>query len=177
MSYYCFRPFTDADLPLAARWLKTPEVIRWWGDPEHELTVLTQDLDEPSMRPWIVEYRGRPFAYVQAYPVGAWPRVHLKHLCANAQMIDAFVGEADMLGQGHGSAFLRELAQMLIDEGSPAVAIDPAAKNERARRAYARAGFEGDKIVNAAEGPVVVMVFRDQRHEPASRGAATRPSG
>ena len=57
-------------------------------------------------------------------------------------------------------AFLRELAQMLVDEGSPAVAIDPDAKNERARRAYARAGFEGDEIVKAAEGSVVVMVFR-----------------
>jgi aminoglycoside 6'-N-acetyltransferase len=79
-------------------------------------------------------------------------------------MIDTFIGESDMLGQGHGSAFLRELAQMLIDEGSPAVTIDPHAKNERARRAYTRAGFEGDEIVNAAEGSVVVMVFRYQRH-------------
>ena len=155
-----FRPFTDADLPLVALWLKTPEVSRWWGDPEHELTVLAQDLDEPSMRQWIVEFRGRPFAYVQAYPAGAWPQAHLKHLFADTQMIDAFVGEPDMLSQGHGSAFPRELAQMLVDEGSPTVAIDPDAKNERARRAYARAGFEGDEIVKAAEGSVVVMVFR-----------------
>ena len=160
---YCFRPFTDADPPLVARWLKTPEVTRWWGDPEHELTVLAQDLDEPSMRQWIVEYRGRPFAYVQAYPAGAWPLAHLKHLSAETQMIDAFVGEPDMLRQGHGSALLRKLAQMLVDEGSPAVAIDPDAKNERARRAYARAGFEGDEIVKAAEGSVVVMVFRYHR--------------
>jgi aminoglycoside 6'-N-acetyltransferase len=163
MSDYYFRPFTDAELPLVAGWLKTPEVIRWWGEPEHELTVLAQDLDETSMRQWIVEYRGRPFAYVQAHPAGAWPQAHLKHLCADAQMIDAFIGEPDMLGQGHGSGFLRELAQMLIDERSPAVAIDPNAKNERARRAYERAGFAGDEIVNAAEGSVVVMVFRDQQ--------------
>ena len=86
MLYY-FRPFTDADLPLVARWLKTPEVTRWWGDPEHELTVLAQDLDEPSIRQWIVEYRGRPFAYVQAYPAGAWPQTHLKHLCADTQTV------------------------------------------------------------------------------------------
>jgi len=168
MSYYCFRPLTHADLPLVASWLKTPEVVRWWGDPEHELRVVTQDLDQASMRQWIVEYRGRPFAYVQAYSAGVWPQVHLEHLCADAQMIDAFVGEPDMLGQGHGSAFLCELAQMLIDEGCPAVAIDPDAKNERARRAYTRAGFEGDDVVNAAEGPVVVMVFRDRRHDPAA---------
>jgi aminoglycoside 6'-N-acetyltransferase len=167
MSYYRFRPFTYAELPLIARWLNTPEVVRWWGDPEHELAVLAQDLEETLMRQWIVEYRGRPFAYAQAYPAGAWPQAHLKHLCADAQMIDAFVGELDMLGRGHGSAFLRQLAQMLIAEGSPAVAIDPDVKNERARRAYARAGFEGDEVVTAADGPVVVMAFRDLRHDQA----------
>jgi len=68
--------------------------------------------------------------------------------------------------RGHGSRFLRKLAQILIDEGAPAVAIDPDVKNQRACRAFARAGFEGDKIVNAAQGPVVVMVFRDQRRGP-----------
>ncbi|MBV8280382.1 MAG: GNAT family N-acetyltransferase [Verrucomicrobia bacterium] len=83
MSCYGFRPFTDADLPLVAPWLKTPEVIQWWGDPQLELTVLAQDLDEPSMLQWIVEYRGRPFAYIQAYPAGAWPQVHLQHLRAD----------------------------------------------------------------------------------------------
>jgi len=64
-----------------------------------------------------------------------------------------------MLGKGHGSAFLRQLSQKLVDEGAPAVAIDPDVRNERARRAYARAGFEGAEAVNAAERPVVVMVF------------------
>lgn len=164
MSCYGFKPFTHADLPLVARWLKTPEVMRWWGDPEHELTVLAQDLDEPSMHQCIVEYQGRPFAYVQTYLAGAWPQAHLKHLRADIRMIDVFVGEPDMLGRGDGSTFLREFAQVLIDEGSPAVAIDPDARNQRARRAFARAGFEGDKIVDAAQGPVVIMLFRNQRH-------------
>lgn len=159
MSHYILRPFNHADLPLVARWLKTPEVIRWWGNPEHELALLTHDLNEPLMRQWIVEYQGRPFAYAQTYRAGAWPQHHLKHLCPDTQMIDTFIGEPNMLGQGHGGAFLRKLAQKLIDEGSPAVAIDPDARNARARRAYARAGFEGEKVVNSPEGPVVVMVF------------------
>jgi len=161
MSDYGFRPFHSADLPLVERWLKTPEVIEWWGDPERELALLVQDLDEPLMRQWIVEYRGRAFAYAQAYPVGAWPQVHLKHLCPEAQMIDAFVGHPDMIGQGHGSAFLRQLARMLIAQGSPAVAIDPDARNQRARRAFARAGFKGNDIVSALDRTVVLMVFAD----------------
>src|SRR5690242_9211400 len=76
MSAYRFRPFTRADLPMAARWLRTPEVVRWWGDPATELTLLAQDLDEPAMRQWIVEHRDRPLAYVQVYSAGAWPQAH-----------------------------------------------------------------------------------------------------
>ena len=163
MSPYRFRPFTRADLPMAARWLRTPDVARWWGDLETELTLLGQDLDEPAMRQWIVEHRGQPFAYVQAYRAGAWPQAHLNDLPADAQMIDAFIGEPAMLGRGHGSAFLHDFARMLIAEGAPAVAIDPAADNQRARRAYARAGFIGDRIVTAKEGPVVVMLFQPAR--------------
>ena len=32
-----------------------------------------EDLDDPLMRQWIVEHEGRPFAYVQVYPLDAWP--------------------------------------------------------------------------------------------------------
>jgi RimJ/RimL family protein N-acetyltransferase len=51
------------------------------------------------------------------------------------------IGDPDMLGRGHGSAFLRRLAERLVAEGAPIVAIDPDVDNLRARRAYARAGF------------------------------------
>jgi Acetyltransferase (GNAT) domain len=73
MSLYNFRPFTHYDLPMAAHWLQQAEVARWWGDPAKELAVITEDLNEPMMRQWVVEYHGRPFGYVQTYPVHAWP--------------------------------------------------------------------------------------------------------
>jgi len=65
-----------------------------------------------------------------------------------------------MIGRGHGGAFLRALAEMLIAEGAPAVAIDPDVANLRARRAYARAGFIECGAVAAEAGPVMVMLFR-----------------
>lgn len=157
MSPYSLRPFTHADLPMAARWLQSPEVVRWWGDPEEQLALLTEDLDEPLMRQWIVEHQGRPFAYVQAYPARAWPQSHLMHLPDGAEAIDAFIGEPDMLG--HGGAFLRMFAEMLIAEGAPVVAIDPDPDNARAIRAYARAGFVGDDVVETGDGPAVLMLF------------------
>jgi aminoglycoside 6'-N-acetyltransferase len=144
---------------MAARWLQTPEVVRWWGTPEEQIALLTEDLDEPSMRQWIVEHEGRPFAYVQVYPAHAWPQSHLSHLPDRAEIIDAFIGEPDMVGRGHGSAFLRALAEKLLAEGASVVAIDPASDNHRARRAYTRAGFAGEDIVETEAGPAVLMYF------------------
>ena len=160
---YTVRPFDHADLPMAARWLRTAEVVRWWGDPDEQLALLTGDLDEPVMRQWIVELDGRPFGYVQAYSPASWPQPHLLDLPPGAVAIDAFIGEPDMIGCGHGSAFLRTLAETLIADGASAVIVDPDADNGRARRAYARAGFVGETVVDTADGPAVVMTFGPQQ--------------
>jgi aminoglycoside 6'-N-acetyltransferase len=159
MSSYHFRPFTCADLPMVARWLRTPEVLRWWGDPQEQIELITEDLDEPLMRQWIAEHEGRAFAYVQAYPANAWPQMHLTHLPNGAVVIDAFIGEPAMLGCGHGSAFLHLVGEKLLAEGAPIVAIDPDWDNHRARGAYKRAGFVEESIVETANGPVVVMLM------------------
>jgi aminoglycoside 6'-N-acetyltransferase len=159
LAVYTFRPASRADLPLLSRWLRTPEVARWWGDPGEQAALLKQDLGEPRMVMRMVAFRGRPFAYAQDYPVHAWPQPHLAHLPPGSRAIDAFVGEPAMIGLGHGSAFLRLLAERLRAEGAPVVAIDPDPANVRARRAYARAGFPGDAVVDTADGPAVLMTF------------------
>ena len=141
------------------RWLQTPEVVRWWGDPAEQYALLDEDLHNPLMAMCIVEHGGRPFAYVQHYAVHSWPQAHLAALPAGARAIDAFVGEPEMLGRGHGARFLRLVAERLRAEGAPLVAIDPAVDNVRARRAYARAGFVGDTIVETDAGPAVLMLF------------------
>jgi aminoglycoside 6'-N-acetyltransferase len=160
MSPYCFRSFVRADLRMVARWLRTPEVVHWWGDPEEQEALVTQDLDEPLMRQWIVEHERRPFAYAQAYPAHAWPQPHLAHLPEGSAVIDAFIGEPAMLGRGHGSGFLRHLAKRLLAEGAPVVAIDPALDNHRARGAYAHAGFVRQTVVETKNGPAVLMLFQ-----------------
>src|SRR5262249_32139764 len=77
----------------------------------------------------IVSFAGSPFAYAQDYAVHVWPQPHFAHLPVGARAIDAFIGEPDMIGRGHGAAFLRILALRLIAEGAPLVAIDPDVDN------------------------------------------------
>jgi aminoglycoside 6'-N-acetyltransferase len=107
----------------------------------------------------IVSFEGRPFAYAQHYAVHTWPQPHFSHLPPGSRSIDAFIGEPDMIGRGHGSAFLRLLALQLLAAGAPAVVIDPDVDNGRACRAYHKAGFRGERVVETAEGPAVLMLF------------------
>ncbi len=141
-------------------WLQTPEVARWWGDPGEQAALLEEDLDEPRMAMRIVTHEGRPFAYAQHYAIDVWPQPHFADLPRGARAIDSFIGAPDMIGCGHGSAYLALLARRLLAEGASLVAIDPAAENLRARRAYAKAGFRGDALVETEEGPAVLMIFR-----------------
>lgn len=158
---YIFRPATRADLPLLRRWLRTPEVTRWWGDPDEQAALLEGDLDDPRMVMRMVAFEGRPFAYAQDYDVHAWPQHHFADLPPRSRGIDAFIGEPEMIGAGHGSAILRLLAERLRAEGAPVVAVDPDPDNLRARRAYERAGFRGSVEVATEWGPAILMTLGD----------------
>jgi aminoglycoside 6'-N-acetyltransferase len=159
---YTFRPATRDDLPMLRRWLETPEVVRWWGATLEQEELLREDLDNPDMTMRIVSRDGRPFAYAQDYDVHTWPQPHLAALPQRARAIDTFIGEPGMIGRGHGSRYLRLLAERLIAEGVPLIAIDPGVDNVRAISAYAKAGFRGEMQVDVYAGPMVpvLMIFR-----------------
>lgn len=141
---YLFRPVTGADLPLLRSWRRQPHVIEWWGPPEVEDPAET--LAEPRVAMWIVEHLAqgqpaRPFAYAQDYSPHDWPDHPFTHLPPGSRGIDQYIGEPDMLDQGHGTAFVRAHAHRLLTAGAPAIGTDPHPDNARAIRAYEKAGF------------------------------------
>jgi len=156
---YSFRAARSDDLPLLRAWLRTPEVVRWWGDPDEQAAMLEEDLTEPGMTMRIVSRNAEPFAYAQDYDVHRWPQAHFADLPPGLRAIDSFIGEPEMIGRGHGSAYLRLLAARLRAEGAPVVVIDPAVDNMRARRAYEKAGFVGDRLVETGEGLAALVKF------------------
>ena len=153
---YGFRPMTEADKPLARRWLETPEVQDWWGFPEGEVS-LEEDLHSPDMTMWIVCFEDRPFAYIQDYDPHAWAMHHFAELPPGSRGIDQFIGEPDMIGLGHGSAFVRAHVDRLFAEGAPAVGVDPHPENLRAIRAYEKAGFVRGPIQDTEWGLSLLM--------------------
>lgn len=139
MTTYHFRAVTEADLLLLSRWRGAPHVIEWWGDPDGEDE--REKLADPRIAMWIIEFAGRPFAFAQDYDVHGWTPHPFSHLPPGSRGIDQFIGEVDMLNQGHGSAFIRMHVERLLAAGAPAVGTDPNPDNARARRACEKAGF------------------------------------
>lgn len=136
---YRFRPVERPDLPLLRTWRSRPHVVQWWGAPDAEDPA--EMLGDPNLAMWIVECDGRPFAYAQDYDPHAWDPHPFAHLPPGARGIDQYIGEPEMVGRGHGSAFVRAHCERLFAAGAPAVGTDPHPDNARAIRAYEKAGF------------------------------------
>ena len=155
---YHFRPMTSDDLPLVKRWLTHPHVIEWWGDPDQQFALVQEDLANPLMQQFIVAFDNRPFGYIQNYDLDEWPDAAFRELPPGTRAIDQFIGEPDMVHRGHGSAFIRALADQLLTGGAPCVITDPDVDNARAIRCYEKAGFARHGVVNTLEGPALLMV-------------------
>jgi aminoglycoside 6'-N-acetyltransferase len=63
-----------------------------------------------------------------------------------------------MVGHGHGSAFVRTFADELLAAGTPRVVTDPDPANIRAIRAYEKAGFCRDRLVETPDGTALFMI-------------------
>ena len=156
MPPYVFRPMQDADMPLVQRWLIQPHVAEWWHDPT-TLEYVSGDLDHPDVAQFIVTLDDRPLGYLQCYQIGEW-HDSFGPQPAGTRGLDQFIGEADMLGRGHGSAFVRAFIEQLFAAGVPQVVIDPRPDNPRAIRAYEKAGFEPQHEIVTPDGPALLMI-------------------
>ncbi len=148
---------TDADLPLIKGWLETPHVAQWWHDPAEQFELVSGDLAHPEMAQFIVASEARPFAYLQCYRLSDW-NTGFGPQPEGTRGLDQFIGEADMIGRGHGAAFIRDFTERLLADGTPRVVIDPQPDNARAIRAYEKAGFRRTDIVDTPDGPALLMI-------------------
>lgn len=131
----------ERDSPLLREWLERPHVARWFGEILSDIE--TQIECSPGSTALIMADGG---------PVGllCWQRPSREELEAAALAdldddlvdIDILIAEVDALGRGIGPAALVLLLERL--RADPAVryaGVGPSASNERAVRAYRKAGF------------------------------------
>ncbi len=136
---YRFRRVTTNDRDLLAGWLSHPHVSKWWqSDPPCD----GPRLNDPRVARWIVTAHDRPFAYMQDYSVHGWENHHFAGLPEGSRGIDQYIGDPEMIGRGHGTAFIAARLEVLFEQGAPVVATDPHPDNARAIAVYRKLWFE-----------------------------------
>ena len=155
---YQFHPLRTADLAMVRQWLAMPHVAEWWGDLDAQFELVSTDLADPAMEQFIVATDGDPFGYLQCYDLSAWPAEAFGPQPDGTRGIDQFIGKPGMVDRGHGSGFIRSFVDELLSSGTPRVITDPDPENSRAIRAYEKAGFCRDRIVDTSDGPALLMV-------------------
>jgi aminoglycoside 6'-N-acetyltransferase len=158
---YRFRAVTLADFDLLRGWQQRAHVSRWWGSEE---PFDKEELADARVSRWIVSLEQRPFAYMQDYAVHGWGQHHFDYLPEGSRGIDQYIGEADVIGKGHGTGFIRQRVTELFSLGAPVVATDPHPENLRAIAVYQKVGFRISGPVQQTEwGLVLPMLVRSDR--------------
>lgn len=147
------RDLEAADYGLLCRWLCDPRVAEHYGGRDRDYTLETireeygrSEEDSRFLTRCIIERAKIPIGYLQFYatatdepPSGKEPSLWLEPGTYN---VDMFIGDPALWNQGIGSMLLEATARWLLESKvASVVTIDPKVINERAIRAYAKAGF------------------------------------
>ncbi|MEO9526022.1 GNAT family N-acetyltransferase [Roseibium sp.] len=144
-----FRPVLSEDLPLLAIWMARPHWREWWGEPEQELEKLREKIEgRDTTKPFIFQIDGRDAGYIQVWyvkdqqgsdTVAAYPWLAL--LPMDAVGVDLAIADAAELSRGYGTKVLQAFVGKLRRDGHERIVIDPDIANQRAVKAYRKAGF------------------------------------
>jgi aminoglycoside 6'-N-acetyltransferase len=160
---YTFSRLTADDLPLLRVGLERPHVAQWWPDAACQAAEIANHCSGGDTVPWLASLDGRPFAYLQC-----------SRESADTCGIDQFIGEAELLGCGHGSALIRQFCDGLLAGPSvAAVTTDPDPANARAVRAYHKAGFRPIGPRSTPWGRVLLMRRDKEVASPSMRASST----
>ena len=153
------RTMEDAaqDYALLLRWLTNPTVQEWYENQEGDTLDAIKEKYQPRItgtdyvHPAIIEWQGKPVGYLQYYEAREEKGYPLKELLLeepDVWAIDILIGETEHIGKGIGSASLRLMIRYLFEEQrARTIIIDPDTRNERAIRAYEKAGFKKLKVL------------------------------
>jgi aminoglycoside 6'-N-acetyltransferase len=129
------RPLAEADIEGVVAVLADPGVMEWWG------TTTERDVREDLGKAFVIEVGGELAGYLQVDERTEW----------EWRSVEFDIAVADRFqGRGHGPAALRAAVRHFAARGHHRFEIGPAARNERAIRAYAKVGFKPVGVLRQA---------------------------
>lgn len=145
------RLLTEADAPLLTCWLSDPRVLEFYSgrDRPYDLEQVREHFYvSESVTRCIVEWNGQAIGYLQFYPVEPESKTLYGYPTNECLWgMDQFIGEPDYWNRGIGTQLVQAIASYLLNLGAAGVVMDPEAWNQRALRAYEKAGFKKVKLL------------------------------
>ena len=143
------RDFVESDLPLMLKWLTNDKVLAYYEGRDVRFTMDTLSAHFLKAIPdgfrVIIEYKKSPVGYAQVYQVcgelfDEYDYPDDGHIVF---AMDQFIGEPECWNKGIGTSFLKMMAAYLKEnKAAKRVLLDPHQNNNRAIRAYEKAGFK-----------------------------------
>lgn len=145
------RPATRADWSLIRRWLGRPEIEDWWGPRSATEAAVMMALEAPHAICRMIESTSAdaPIGYGHAVDATMWGEQLPQDLAPGTWDIDLFIASPVHRGIGAGAEALALLRDEVFSTTlAVAVAVFPSIANERAVRAYEKAGFRWQRVWN-----------------------------
>jgi aminoglycoside 6'-N-acetyltransferase len=139
---------TEAHWPLIRGWLGMPAVQAWWGPQATIEAEVMMALASPHAICRLIVLEGEPVGYAHAFDAALWGENLPDGLAPGTWDLDLFIASAAHRGQGIGAQALALLKQEVFATTlAVAVCVFPSIANERAVRAYEKAGFSWRRVV------------------------------
>lgn len=159
-----FHRLQPKDLQLIHHWLNQAHVSEWW-ETSSSYTVVEEEflpLTDPNATTcgYLAWFNAEPIGFIQSYMVkdsgGGWWE---EETDPGARGIDQFLGNAQQLNQGLGTAMVQAFTELLFtDPTVTKIQTDPSPNNARAIRCYSKAGFVAVRPVMTPDGLSLLML-------------------
>jgi aminoglycoside 6'-N-acetyltransferase len=141
------RPASSADWHLIRGWLARADIEAWWGPRSATEAEVNIALNSRHALCRIIEHAGTPVGYAHAVDAKMWGDELPQDLPSGTWDLDLFIASEEHRGKGVGQFALAQLKDEVFGTTlATAVCVFPSIRNERAVRAYEKAGFSWRRI-------------------------------
>jgi RimJ/RimL family protein N-acetyltransferase len=147
------RPARRADWDLIRGWLARDDIQEWWGPVSATEAEVNMALGTQHAICRVIEVGDVPVGYAHAVDATLWGDDLPQDLEPGTWDLDLFIAAEEHRGKGVGQAALALLKDEVFQSTlAVAVCVFPSVRNERAVRAYEKAGFQWKRIWNDPHG-------------------------